>query len=88
VEKKENKSMKEIIEKLNLKGKITQKHSQEIEEIIQDKLRQAEYKGLEEGMRICEKSIVKIIEEYFKDLIFIPFPEETKKSLINKIIEK
>jgi len=58
--------MKINTNKLNLKGKITTKHAEEIEEIIYQELRQAEYKGLMEGKRIWRKYIVEEIEKMRK----------------------
>ena len=49
--------IKELISKLNLKGKITAQHAKEIEEIIREDQKEAERKGAEEMLRIISKDM-------------------------------
>ena len=49
---------------LNLKGKITQKHSQEIEEIIQEKLRFQYDKGYDAGVKHYQQHIDEALRLY------------------------
>jgi len=53
-----------IITKLNLKGKITQKHSQEINEIIQEKLRFQYDKGYDAGVKHYQQHIDEALTLY------------------------
>lgn len=47
--------MKTITEKLGLKGKITQKHAEDIEEIIQEEIKQARQQERERIIEIIEE---------------------------------